>query len=205
MKATVVLPAVLDRIDRDLDASLGRLFALLRIQSVSTDPAYAAHCRAAAEHVAADLRSLGLEARVRPTAGPHPANGDCIFFAPPLIDRRPRLFGAALAVSILFALIGAYNPWPPAYEQKLDTSIASVVENPVAGNATAWLQEYAPEARLTAWMKERFVSPSPVVAGAYLALFYLDKGDYLNAGKMVRELPPEVRRSLRQQAWLRPR
>jgi acetylornithine deacetylase/succinyl-diaminopimelate desuccinylase-like protein len=65
------LPAVLDRIDRDLDASLDRLFALLRIQSVSTDPAYAPHCRAAAEHVAADLRSLGFETTVRPTEG-HP-------------------------------------------------------------------------------------------------------------------------------------
>jgi acetylornithine deacetylase/succinyl-diaminopimelate desuccinylase-like protein len=65
------LPAVLDRIDRDLDASLDRLFALLRIQSVSTDPAYAPHCRVAAEHVAADLRSLGFETVVRPTAG-HP-------------------------------------------------------------------------------------------------------------------------------------
>ena len=62
---------VLDRIDRDLDASLDRLFALLRIQSVSTDPAYAAHCRTAAEHVAADLRSLGFETSVRPTEG-HP-------------------------------------------------------------------------------------------------------------------------------------
>ena len=65
------LPAVLDRIDRDLDASLERLFALLRIQSVSTDPAYAPHCRTAAEHVAADLRSLGFDAAVRPTEG-HP-------------------------------------------------------------------------------------------------------------------------------------
>ena len=65
------LPAVLDRIDRDLDASLERLFALLRIQSVSTDPAYAPHCRTAAEHVAADLRSLGFDAGLRPTGG-HP-------------------------------------------------------------------------------------------------------------------------------------
>src|SRR5271163_3205658 len=65
------LPAVLDRIDRDLDASLERLFALLRIQSVSTDPAYAPHCRTAAEHVAADLRSLGFDAALRPTGG-HP-------------------------------------------------------------------------------------------------------------------------------------
>ncbi len=66
-----VLPAVLDRIDRDLDASLDRLFALLRIQSVSTDPAYAVHCREAAEHVAADLRGIGFETSLRPTEG-HP-------------------------------------------------------------------------------------------------------------------------------------
>jgi acetylornithine deacetylase/succinyl-diaminopimelate desuccinylase-like protein len=71
MTASDALPAVLDRIDRDLDASVDRLFALLRIQSVSTDPAYAAECRKAAEYVASDLRSLGFEASVRPTAG-HP-------------------------------------------------------------------------------------------------------------------------------------
>jgi hypothetical protein len=41
MRASEALPAVLDRIDRDLDASLDRLFALLRIQSVSTDPSVA--------------------------------------------------------------------------------------------------------------------------------------------------------------------
>jgi acetylornithine deacetylase/succinyl-diaminopimelate desuccinylase-like protein len=71
MTKSDVLPAVLDRVDRDLDASLDRLFALLRIQSVSTDPAYAVHCRGAAEHVAADLRSIGFETSVRPTEG-HP-------------------------------------------------------------------------------------------------------------------------------------
>jgi acetylornithine deacetylase/succinyl-diaminopimelate desuccinylase-like protein len=65
------LDAVLDRIDRDLDKSLERLFALLRIPSVSTDPAYSAQCRAAAEHLAADLRDIGFAVEVRPTAG-HP-------------------------------------------------------------------------------------------------------------------------------------
>jgi acetylornithine deacetylase/succinyl-diaminopimelate desuccinylase-like protein len=75
------LSAVLERIDRDLDASLDRLFALLRIQSVSTDPAYKDHCRAAAEHVATDLKSIGFAAELRPTEG-HPVvvgksgNGD---------------------------------------------------------------------------------------------------------------------------------
>ena len=39
--ASDVLPKVLDRIDADLDRSLERLFDFLRLQSVSTDPAYA--------------------------------------------------------------------------------------------------------------------------------------------------------------------
>ncbi|MBN8964058.1 MAG: M20/M25/M40 family metallo-hydrolase [Rhizobiales bacterium] len=65
------LDAVLERIDRDLDQSLERLFSLLRIQSISTDPAYKDSCRAAAEFVAADLQSIGFAAEVRPTQG-HP-------------------------------------------------------------------------------------------------------------------------------------
>ena len=65
------LEAVLNRIDQDIDQSIGRLFALLRIASISTDPAYKDQCRAAAEHVAADLKSIGFEAAVRATAG-HP-------------------------------------------------------------------------------------------------------------------------------------
>jgi acetylornithine deacetylase/succinyl-diaminopimelate desuccinylase-like protein len=65
------LPAVLARIDAELDASLARLFDFLRIQSISTDPAYKEHCRAAAEHVSRDLSSIGFSASVRPTAG-HP-------------------------------------------------------------------------------------------------------------------------------------
>ena len=65
------LDAVLSRIDQDIDQSVERLFALLRIASVSTDPAFKEQCRAAAEHVAADLKSIGFEAKVRPTDG-HP-------------------------------------------------------------------------------------------------------------------------------------
>src|ERR1051325_11039638 len=66
-----VLDAVLSRIDQDLEQSLDRLFALLRIASISPDPAYKAQCRAAAEHVAKDLASIGFDCSVRPTAG-HP-------------------------------------------------------------------------------------------------------------------------------------
>ena len=69
--AAKALPAVLERIDADLDQSVERLFALVRIPSISTDSAYKDFCRAAADSVAKDLEGLGLEAAVRPTAG-HP-------------------------------------------------------------------------------------------------------------------------------------
>jgi acetylornithine deacetylase/succinyl-diaminopimelate desuccinylase-like protein len=65
------LDAVLSRIDQDIEQSVERLFSLLRIASVSTDPAYKDQCRAAAEHVAAELKTIGFETSVRPTAG-HP-------------------------------------------------------------------------------------------------------------------------------------
>jgi acetylornithine deacetylase/succinyl-diaminopimelate desuccinylase-like protein len=69
---SAALPDVLDCIDAELDNSIGRLFDFLRIQSVSTDPAYAPQCKAAAEFVAKDLASLGFDASLRPTGG-HPA------------------------------------------------------------------------------------------------------------------------------------
>lgn len=65
------LSAILDHADQNLDASLNRLFELLRIPSISTDPAYAPECRRAAEWLAARLNALGFEASVRDTAG-HP-------------------------------------------------------------------------------------------------------------------------------------
>ena len=65
------LAPVLDRLDRDLDKSLERLFNLLRIKSISTDPAYAADCRRAAEWLVADLKTIGFDASVRDTPG-HP-------------------------------------------------------------------------------------------------------------------------------------
>lgn len=65
------LSPVLDHIDRNLEASLERLFSLLRIQSISTDPDYAAECRKAAEWLAGQLVSIGFNAGVRDTPG-HP-------------------------------------------------------------------------------------------------------------------------------------
>src|SRR3954451_13784097 len=72
MSSTPQLQPVLDRIDADFDNSLERLFALLRIKSISADPAFAADCKAAADHLASDIATLGFTADVRPTAG-HPA------------------------------------------------------------------------------------------------------------------------------------
>ncbi len=65
------LDKVLDTIDADLDAALERLFATLRLKSISTDPAYAGETRACAEWHAKDLAAIGFDAAVRDTAG-HP-------------------------------------------------------------------------------------------------------------------------------------
>jgi acetylornithine deacetylase/succinyl-diaminopimelate desuccinylase-like protein len=65
------LDAVLTEIDAGLEQSLERLFAFLRIPSISTDPAYANDCRRAADHVAGELAAIGFTTSVRPTAG-HP-------------------------------------------------------------------------------------------------------------------------------------
>ena len=62
---------MLARIDADLDDSLDRLFKFLSIKSISTDPAYAEDCRAAAVHLATDLSTLDIAAEVHPTDG-HP-------------------------------------------------------------------------------------------------------------------------------------
>lgn len=65
------LNPVLDRLDKNLDQSLERLFDLLKIKSISTDPAFSADCRKAAEWLVADLKSIGFDASVRDTPG-HP-------------------------------------------------------------------------------------------------------------------------------------
>ncbi len=62
---------VLSRADQNLSSSLDNLFELLRIKSISTDPAYKADCRKAAEWLVAYLKTLGFEASTRDTPG-HP-------------------------------------------------------------------------------------------------------------------------------------
>lgn len=66
-----MLDKVLNAIDAGLPASLDRLFALLRIESISTDPAYAVSCKAAADWLVTELNGIGFDATARPTGG-HP-------------------------------------------------------------------------------------------------------------------------------------
>jgi acetylornithine deacetylase/succinyl-diaminopimelate desuccinylase-like protein len=65
------LDAALAHVDAHIEESLDRLRALIRIKSISTDPAYAEECRRAADWLVADLQSQGFAASARPTPG-HP-------------------------------------------------------------------------------------------------------------------------------------
>ena len=65
------LTDVLSRIDTDLPAATDRLMELLRIPSISTDPAFTSDCDRAADWLVADLNSLGIATEKRATAG-HP-------------------------------------------------------------------------------------------------------------------------------------
>lgn len=62
---------VLARTETDLEANLARLFDLIRIPSVSTDPAHQADCRRAAQWLTNDLEAAGFKARLHDTPG-HP-------------------------------------------------------------------------------------------------------------------------------------
>ena len=63
------LAATLDHVDGTLPDSLDRLFALLRIPSISTQPAHAPDCERAAALLCADLSAQGFAATVHTTPG----------------------------------------------------------------------------------------------------------------------------------------
>jgi len=65
------LDAALAYADAHMGDSLNRLKELIRIKSISTDPAYKAECQRAADWLVKDLASEGFAASARPTAG-HP-------------------------------------------------------------------------------------------------------------------------------------
>jgi acetylornithine deacetylase/succinyl-diaminopimelate desuccinylase-like protein len=94
------LESVLDNLDREEPAALDRLFRLLAIPSISTDPAFHEACIEAAEACADALRDIGFEARVEPTLGKPMVVGHR--HAPPGRRERPR---------VLF--YGHYDVQPP--------------------------------------------------------------------------------------------
>ncbi|MGK7652652.1 dipeptidase [Roseovarius sp. B08] len=65
------LDAILTRIDAQLPDAMDRLMELLRIPSISTDPAFKQPTEDAADWLVSDLQSLGVKAEKRPTTG-HP-------------------------------------------------------------------------------------------------------------------------------------
>ena len=67
----MTLDAVLARIDATLPEALDRLMSLLRIPSISTDPAFKSDCAVAVDWLVAELNGLGFDASSRPTPG-HP-------------------------------------------------------------------------------------------------------------------------------------
>jgi acetylornithine deacetylase/succinyl-diaminopimelate desuccinylase-like protein len=69
--SNAVVDAVLAEVDQDLDHARGRLFELLRIPSISTQPVHKQDVQHAAEWLRDQLVELGLETAIKPTAG-HP-------------------------------------------------------------------------------------------------------------------------------------
>ncbi len=65
------LEQALTHIDQSLDEGVERLFSLLRISSISTDPAFKGDCRKAAQWLVDELSGIGFEASLRDTPG-HP-------------------------------------------------------------------------------------------------------------------------------------
>jgi acetylornithine deacetylase/succinyl-diaminopimelate desuccinylase-like protein len=65
------IDTVLNQADANLDSSLEKMFELVRIKSISTDPAYKQECLKAATWLSDYLGTLGFDAAVRETPG-HP-------------------------------------------------------------------------------------------------------------------------------------
>ncbi|MCZ4431123.1 M20/M25/M40 family metallo-hydrolase [Agrobacterium sp. SOY23] len=71
MPDTATVDTVLAHVDAGLDQSVERLQDLLRIKSISTDPAFAEDCKAAAQWLVDDLTACGFEVATHLTPG-HP-------------------------------------------------------------------------------------------------------------------------------------
>lgn len=71
MRNTATVDIVLAQVDAGLDRSVERLQELLRIKSISTDPAFTRDCKAAAQWLVDDLTACGFDVTMHSTPG-HP-------------------------------------------------------------------------------------------------------------------------------------
>ena len=108
-----------------------------------------------------------------------------LFFAPlAMAGWRRTLFALLLVPSVATAMLGAFHPWPPAFEQRARRHpVASLVTNPVGGNLAALLALRAPETAAARWTAARFVSPDAAAQRRYFALFYWSRGEPETAGR----------------------
>jgi len=108
-----------------------------------------------------------------------------LFFTPlALAGWRRTLFALLLVPSVATAMLGAYHPWPPAFEQSAGRHpVASLVTNPVGGNLAALLAAHAPESAAARWAAGRFVSPDRDEQRRYFALFFWSRGEPETAGR----------------------
>ena len=68
----------------DIRGGKGLLAAVELVEDRGTKANFPA-AKTIANRVSAEIMKRGVVTRVRPTSGPHPANGDMVFFAPPLV------------------------------------------------------------------------------------------------------------------------
>jgi adenosylmethionine-8-amino-7-oxononanoate aminotransferase len=68
----------------DIRGGKGLLAAVELVEDRATKANFPA-AKTIANRVSAEMMKRGVVTRVRPTSGPHPANGDMIFFSPPLV------------------------------------------------------------------------------------------------------------------------
>jgi acetylornithine deacetylase/succinyl-diaminopimelate desuccinylase-like protein len=92
-RAPEALNSVLERLQSDAEAAIQRLFRLLAIPSISTDPAHHAACVEAAQACAGVLTDIGFDARVEPTSGKPMVIGHWRSAAPDKARRRVLFYG----------------------------------------------------------------------------------------------------------------
>lgn len=104
-----------------------------------------------------------------------------------MVPRAGRVaLAALLGPSLLAAALGAYHPWPPAFEQvTAGDPVASRVTQPVGGNAAAWLVEHFPDSEVTRVVGERFVDPDPAMRRRYFRLFFGSKADLVTMSQFA--------------------